>query len=86
MVADTLESGLIRIFEGKQKPVRVSEGIDLSRSIEYSVFHVKGTMSPHTHARANDNKLEKFGPTFSSCVGNFGDCFYLSKSQPSFDS
>ena len=40
MVADTLESGLIRIFEGKQKPVRVSEGIDLSRSIEYSVFHV----------------------------------------------
>ena len=33
MVADTLESG-------KQKPVRVSEGIDLSRSIEYSVFHV----------------------------------------------
>ena len=40
MVADTLESGLIRIFERKQKPVRVSEGIDLSRSIEYSVFHV----------------------------------------------
>ena len=26
--------------EGKQTPVRVSEGIDLSRSIEYSVFHV----------------------------------------------
>ena len=33
MVADTLGSG-------KQKPVRVSEGIDLSRSIKYSVFHV----------------------------------------------
>ena len=39
----------------------------------------KGAMSPHMHARANENKLEKVGPTFSSSVGDFGSCFYLSK-------
>ena len=37
--------------------------------------HLKGAMSPHTHARANENKLEKVGPTFSSCVGDFGRLF-----------
>ena len=35
----------------------------------------KGAMSPLTHARANENKLEKDGPTFSSCVGDFGRLF-----------
>ena len=33
---------------------------------------LKGVMSPHTHARANENKLEKVGPSFSSSVGDFG--------------
>ena len=36
---------------------------------------VKGAMSHNTHARANENKLEKDGPTFSSCVGDFGRLF-----------
>ena len=36
---------------------------------------IKGAMSPNTHARANENKLEKDGPTFSSCVGDFGRLF-----------
>ena len=36
---------------------------------------LKGAMSPNTHARANENKLEKDGPTFSSCVGDFGRLF-----------
>ena len=54
-------------------------------------------MSHNTHARANEDKLEKDGPTF---VGDFGrllwkaqvvseileGCFHLSKSQPSLDS
>ena len=35
----------------------------------------KGAMSPHTYARPNENKLEKVGPTFSSCVGDFGRLF-----------
>ena len=39
------------------------------------VCKVKGAMSPHTHARANENKVEKVGPTFSSCVGDFGRLF-----------
>ena len=39
------------------------------------VFQLKGAMSPHTHARANENKLEKDGPTFSSSVGDFGRLF-----------
>ena len=38
-------------------------------------FQVKGAMSPHTHVRANENKLEKDNPTFSSCVGDFGRLF-----------
>ena len=36
---------------------------------------IKGGMSPHTHARANENKLEKVGPSFSSSVGDFGRLF-----------
>ena len=35
----------------------------------------KGAMSPHTHARANENKLEKVGLSFSSFVGDFGRLF-----------
>ena len=35
----------------------------------------KGAMSPHTHARANENKLEKVGLPFSSSVGDFGRLF-----------
>ena len=38
-------------------------------------LRVKGAMSPHTHARANNNKLEKVGPSFSSSVGDFGRLF-----------
>ena len=36
---------------------------------------LKGAMSPNTHGRANENKLEKDSPTFSSCVGDFGRLF-----------
>ena len=36
---------------------------------------VKGAVSPHTHARANENKLEKVDPSFSSSVGDFGRLF-----------
>jgi len=32
-------------------------------------------MSPLAHARANENKLEKVNPTFSSSVGDFGRLF-----------
>ena len=28
---------------------------------------IKGAMSPHTHARANENKLEKVGLVFKFC-------------------
>ena len=39
------------------------------------VHDIKGAMSPNTHAQANENKLEKDSPTFSSCVGDFGRLF-----------
>ena len=39
------------------------------------VASLKGAMSPHTHARANENKLEKVGPSFSSSVGDFKRLF-----------
>ena len=32
-------------------------------------------MSPRAHARANENKLEKVNPNFSSSVGDFGRLF-----------
>ena len=32
-------------------------------------------MSPHMHARANENKLEKVGASFSSSVGDVGRLF-----------
>ena len=43
-------------------------------------------MSPLAHVQANENKLEKVGPTFSSSVRDFGGMFYPSKSKPLFDS
>ena len=42
---------------------------------EYYRGAFKGAMSPHTHARATENKLEKVGPSFSSSVGDFGRLF-----------
>ena len=39
------------------------------------ILEIKGAMSPHTHARANENKLEKVRPCFSSSVGDFGRLF-----------
>ena len=36
---------------------------------------LKGDMSPHTHARTNENKLEKVGQSFSSSVGDFARLF-----------
>ena len=49
---------------------------------------VKGAMSPNTHARANENKLEikKTAQLFQVVSEILEGCFYLSKSQPSFDS
>ena len=41
---------------------------------------VKGAMSLLTHTRANENKLEKLAREILE------GCFYLSKSQPTFDS
>ena len=32
-------------------------------------------MSPLVHVQANENKLEKVGPTFSSSVRDFGGMF-----------
>ena len=43
-------------------------------------------MSPLTHARANENKLEKSARLFGILLEILEGCFYLSKSQPSFDS
>ena len=48
------------------------EAFDISLDF---ILAFKGAMSPNTHARANENKLEKDGPTFSSCVGDFGRLF-----------
>ena len=41
----------------------------------HPIILLKGAMSPNTHARANENKLEKDSPTFSSFVGDFGRLF-----------
>ena len=40
-------------------------------TVQHTIKLLKGAMSPHTHARANENKLEKVGPSFSSSVGDF---------------
>ena len=50
-------------------------------------------MSPLAHAKADENKLEKLNPTFSSSVGDFGRLFLSkticlkirSKSRPKVD-
>ena len=47
---------------------------------------VKGAMSLPTHARANENKLEKLARLFQNLWEILEGCFYLSKSQPTFDS
>ena len=38
-------------------------------------LQIKGAMSHNMHARAHENKLEKDGLIFSSCVGDFGRLF-----------
>ena len=43
--------------------------------MQFIALNVKGAMPPHTHARANQNKLEKVGPSFSSSVADFGRLF-----------
>ena len=43
--------------------------------LRWLIVAFKGAMLPHTHARANENKLEKVGPTFSISVGDFGRMF-----------
>ena len=48
---------------------------EVSKPVDNDVVYVRGAMSPHTHARANENKLEKVGPSFSSSVGDFGRLF-----------
>ena len=50
-------------------------GLFLSPRSFQNLFRLKGAMSPNTHAQANENKLEKDSPTFSSCVGDFGRLF-----------
>ena len=42
-----------------------------------ATYVLKGAMSPLAHARANENKLEKVNPTFSSSVGDFGRPFFI---------
>ena len=43
-------------------------------------------MSLLTHARVNENKLEKVSATFQVLSEILEGCFYLSKAQPLFDS
>ena len=47
---------------------------------------VKGAMSPHTYARAKKTNLKKLARLFQVLSEILEGCFYLSKSQPSFDS
>ena len=44
-------------------------------TISGNSVNIKGAMSLHTHARANENKLEKVGLSFSSSVEDFGRLF-----------
>ena len=46
----------------------------------YSLRVLKGAMSPHTHARANENKLKKSARLFQVVSEILEGCFYLSKS------
>ena len=56
-------------------PTLFSLMINDIKPVSPSSLLVKGAMSPHTHARANGNKLEKVGQSFSSSVGDFGRLF-----------
>ena len=59
----------------------------------YQIWILKVAMSPLAHAKADENKLEKLNPTFSSSVGDFGRLFLSkticlkirSKSRPKVD-
>ena len=68
-------SVLLRYYK-HLRPLRKANKIFTTRGLFIrAMSHVKGAMSPHTHARANENKLEKVGPSFSSSVGDFGRVF-----------
>ena len=56
------------------KEIDTQKGQKVFRFSSPSYF-VKGAMSPHTHARANENELEKVGLSFSISVGDFGRLF-----------
>ena len=43
----------------------------------YQICILIGAMSPLPHARANENKLEKVNPTFSSSVGDFWKAVFI---------
>ena len=55
--------------------VRILNFVTFSLTAAQIILVIKGAMSPNTHARANEDKLEKDSPTFSSCVGDFGRLF-----------
>ena len=66
----TWQSKVIQNVKLQYCTTDITKALALSRELFF-----KGAMSPNTHARANENKLEKDGPTFSSCVGDFGRLF-----------
>ena len=74
IITDTDLADNIAITTGE---IHQAQEMLVSVEIEAAIIelHLKGAMSPHTHARANENKLEKDSPTFSSCVGDFGRLF-----------
>ena len=61
---------LLKHFDIKLSGKKVYDCNDANHAV-----NIKGAMSHNTHARANENKLEKDNPTFSSCVGDFGRLF-----------
>ena len=62
--------------EDQRKEKETGEGKERLKCVNGLVNReLKGAMSHNTHARANENKLEKDSPTFSSCVGDFGRPF-----------
>ena len=53
------------------------ETLCVSESLAASLLAFQGAMTPLEQARANEKKLEKVNPTFSSSVGDLEVCFYL---------
>ena len=49
--------------------------INLFNFVSDAAYTLKGAMSPLVHGRANENKLEKVNPTFSSSVEDFRKLF-----------